>query len=244
MMINMDTLKDHLITELWLPIAVEGGAKFYPRLHKNKKMKLFSLTNDRNFTEIIIFEQQKLIQGVDAVAWVSTPNKRWRLESESVCSVLDGDIYSVSLLDSSCQLSNNFPFDIINFDFSSQDICSESKRIEREIEGLEKAINLQNQKGCVQFILLYTSILESNSIDKSNIIRFSDSIRINEWQGLNLDNFPQAVSDKSMKKAFVEEILRKIGQKYGYSNIKSNNVTLTISTSSDILYSTAGIFMR
>ena len=50
-------------------------------------MRLFSLTNDRNFNEIVRFEENKLTQRENVAVWIDTL-KRIRLETESIDIVL------------------------------------------------------------------------------------------------------------------------------------------------------------
>ena len=243
-MYNIDALKDQLIDSLWFAKARDAGATFYSR-RKNKRMRLLTLTNGINFNEILKLEEGQLIQRADIVAWVvSDFNKRMRLEVESVGCILEGDILTETILDASSELHNHFPRDIINLDFSSQDPNMQNGRIEQEMLCLEKNINIQKQKGGEKFVVIYTTILDSHSINKDEVIRASDALRISEWLGLNLSNYSENISDISQQKAFIEEVLRKICQKYGYPNINLDNSTLAIPGHQEQLYSIAGIIER
>ena len=244
MMVNVDSLKDRLIAELWLPIAIEAGTGFYPRLRKNKKMRLFSLTNDRNFNEIVKFEENKLTQREDVAVWTKDTLKRIRLETESIDIVLGGSLYEQSILGNNCPLHEHFPMDIINLDFTSQDPDLGNGRIEKELESLEKTVNLQNQKQGKNFLLMYTTIIDSNNLNKDGVIHTSDSIRVNGWSGLNINNFSQPLIDENSKKSFIEEVIKEICQKYGYRNSTSNNQVIDIPSCNEKLYSIAGIYVR
>ena len=243
-MFNVDNLKDQLIEGLWFSVVKEAGSAFYSR-RKNKRMKLFTLTNGINFKEILKFEEEKLIQRADIVAWVVTDyNKRMRLEVESLGCILDGDILTEPILDTSSQLQSHFPCDIINLDFSSQGPNIRSGRVECEIECLEKNINLQNRRDGRRFVLIYTSIIDSNSINRDNIVQASNAFQISGWRGLNLTIFPQNISDPNQQKAFIEEAITKICQKYGYSKVRFNNSALAIPGHQEQLYSIGGIIER
>lgn len=244
MMVNVDSLKDRLIAELWLPIAIEAGTGFYPRLRKNKKMRLFSLTNDRNFNEIVKFEENKLTQREDVAVWTKDTLKRIRLETESIDIVLGGSLYEQSIWGNNCPLHEHFPMDIINLDFTSQDPDLGNGRIEKELESLEKTVNLQNQKQGKNFLLMYTTIIDSNNLNKDGVIHTSDSIRVNGWSGLNINNFSQPLIDENSKKSFIEELIKKICQKYGYRNSTSNNLVINIPSCNEKLYSIVGIYVR
>jgi len=243
-MVNVDALKDRLITELWLPIAIEAGTGFYPKLKKNKKMRLFSLTNDRNFNEIAKFEESKLTLREDVAVWAKDSMKRIRLETESIGIVLGGSLYEQSILGNNCPLQEHFPMDIINLDFTSQDPDLGNGRIEKELESLEKTVNLQNQKQGKNFLLMYTTIIDSNNLNKDGVIHTSDSIRVNGRDGLNINNFSQPLIDENSKKSFIEEVIKEICQKYGYRNSTSNNQVIDIPSCNEKLYSIAGIYVR
>ena len=244
MTVNVDALKDRLIAELWLPIAIDAGTGFYPRLRKNKKMRLFSLTNDRNFNEIVKFEENKLTQREDVAVWTKDTLKRIRLETESIDIVLGGSLYEQSILGNNCPLHEHFPMDIINLDFTSQDPDLGNGRIEKELESLEKTVNLQNQKQGKNFLLMYTTIIDSNNLNKDGVIHTSDSIRVNGRDGLNINNFSQPLIDENSKKSFIEEVIKEICQKYGYRNSTSNNQVIDIPSCNEKLYSIAGIYVR
>ena len=244
MMINVDALKDLLITELWLPIAIEAGIGFYPKLRKNKKMRLLSLTNDRNFNEIVRFEENKLTQRENVAVWTKDTLKRIRLETESIDIVLGGSPYEQSILGNNCPLQEHFPRDIINLDFTSQDPDLGNGRIEKELESLEKTVKLQDQKQGKNFLLIYTTIIDSNNLNKGGVIQTSDSIRVNGWSGLNINNFSQPLLDESGKKTFIKEAIKRMCQKYGYKNSRSNNQGIDIPSRNEKLYSIVGIYMR
>lgn len=243
-MVNVDALKDQLISNLWLPAVINAGNSFYPRLRKNKKMKLLSLTNDRNFNEIPRFEENKLTRREDVAVWTRDSLKRIRLETESVGIALGGELFENSILGSNCPLHEHFPRDVLNLDFSSQDPDSQGGRIEKELESLEKVVSLQHQNNGNNFVLIYTTILDSNNLDKDKVIQSSDAVRVQGWAGLNISNFSQPIPDENGKKSFIEEVIKKICQKYGYQHGTFNAQVIAIPSYSEKLYSIAGVFVR
>ena len=206
-------------------------------------MRLLSLTNDRNFNEIVRFEANKLTQRENVAVWTKDTLKRIRLETESIDIVLGGSLYEQSILGNNCPLQEYFPRDIINLDFTSQDPDLGNGRIERELESLEKTVELQDQKQGKNFLLIYTTIIDSNNLNKDGVIQTSDSIRVNGWSGLNINNFSQPL-DESGKKTFIEEAIKRMCQKYGYKNSRSNNQVIDIPSYNEKLYSIVGIYMR
>ncbi|MBA7524865.1 hypothetical protein ES705_17010 [subsurface metagenome] len=244
MMTEVDSIKDQLIDRLWLPIALEGGLIFFPRLRKNKRMKLFTLTNDRNFNEIIKFENNKLTKRKQIVAWARDTFKKIRLETESIGLVLGGSLFEDSILSNSCPLVEHFPRDLINLDFSSQYPELENGRVEREINSLEKTIYLQYQKNGSSFVLLLTTLIDSNDIERDVIVQSSNVIQISGWVGLNIANFSQVISDVNEKSDLIKALTIELCQKYGYINIKSDGAILAIPRSREQLCSVVGIFRK
>ena len=120
-MVSIESIKDELIEELWIPLIKEGAQKFYPKLKKNKKMKLLSLTDDSNFNEIIRMEEEKLNRmAEDNVLWTTNHLKRIRLETEAVGIIFSDAFYGDSIEDTSDGIPTHFPRDILNLDFSFQ----------------------------------------------------------------------------------------------------------------------------
>jgi len=209
--------KNKLINELWLPSTIRGGNFFYPRII-NKKMKFLTLTNDENFEEVIEFTKNKLIVKQSVFAWIYNRIKAWRIDSEGrVFKVFPANKYEESI-SSSHEISQYFPFDIINLDYSSQDPEIENGRLEKEIIGLEKTIKLQKQKRGDKkgFILILSTIINSKEIDRSEIVSNCNELRMGRWGGLSLDGFEPKISDKQDKIKIVESILNQLASKYDF----------------------------
>lgn len=243
-MFNVNAQKNQLTNSFWLSKVKEASDAFYPR-RKIKRMRLFTLTDGINFNEISKFEEERLIQRADVVAWViSDFTKRMRLEVESVGFIVEGDILTEFIIDSQCEFQNYFPVDIINLDFSSQDLQMQNGRIENEIICLEKHINLQCNRGCDKFVIIYTTVLNSHSVNKNEIIRLSDAIQFDGWTGLSIPNFTDHITDLNQQKVFIKETLCKLHQKYGYSNISLDDSSQSISGTSEELFTVVGIIRR
>lgn len=241
-MADLETLRGQIIEELWLPIIREAGREFYGRRRK-KRMKLFTLTDGVIFKELIRLEEEDLIQRGDAVLWVSNMIKAVRAETESRGVVLSGSICDEEVLGTSCHLNSFSPYDILNLDFSSQENILINARIERELEKTEHFINLQNQRHCKEFVVLLTTVINVETLNRDRVKNNSDAICENGWNGLILDRFPQAISDNNQKSNFIEHILQSLSQKYKYKLLKIAN-TIKIIDSSQQLCSIGGIFGR
>lgn len=214
-MSEISDIKTQLLNDLWLPSAKKGGEVLYPRLKKNKKMKLLSLTDDRNFQEIGIFEEEALITRDRVIAWTNSHLRKLRLETElSPAKVFGTTRYEDSVSGSSFALSEYFPFDIINLDFSSQNPDLESGRIEKEILSLERTVKLQRDNNCAGFVLVYTTLLDSHSLNYQNIVTASNALHIPQWSGLDLEDFSSSVTGREEKISCLESVINGICSKY------------------------------
>jgi len=241
-MSEVPTFKDRLINELWLPNVKRGGDIFYPRLKKNKKMKLLTLTSDGNFQEIVKFEENNLTKKEYVVVWTHSHIKKLRLETDlSPAKVFGATRYENSAPSSSFAISKLFSFDIINLDFSSQEPVFEGGRIEKEIQSLEKTIRLQREHERTDFILIYTTLLNSNNLSYATIVDESNNISASEWWGLSSEDFSSDISDQNEKMSCIECVLNKICLKYKYqAKIEKKYFSLEEETQK-CLYSIAGL---
>lgn len=217
---SVNSVKDQLLEELWIAFVRRSGSLFYPRLRK-KRMKIFTLTSDTNFLEIPKFVESKLTNKKNILAWNYSHIKVWRLETEPQISpaiVLGATRFEDSILSNNHPLINYFPFDVLNLDFSSQEPGSHEGRMEKEIQSLERTIEIQKRVG-VQlggFALIYTTLLNSREINCHTIIQRSDDMRFQRWPGLNLNDQPVRTSNQVEKMRIVEKILCQLTSKYGF----------------------------
>ena len=230
--------KDRLINELWLPNVKRGGDIFYPK-KKNKKMKLLTLTN-KNFQEIIKLEKNNITTKESITAWTYGYIKKLRLETELPVAIFGPTRYEDSISSSSFSLSNHFPFDIINLDFSSQDPDFEIGRVEKEIQSLEKTIRIQKQRGKNRFILIYTTLLNSNYLSYKTIVNESNNIFVSEWLGLSSEDFSSRISDQKEKMKCIETVLTEICLKYKYQ-AKIEMKYFSLEENRKYLYSIVGL---
>lgn len=241
-MADIDALRGQLIEELWLPVIKEAGNHFY-KLRKNKRMKLLTLTDGVLFSELIRLEGEGLIRKGDAILWVSNMIKAVRAETESRGIVLSGAIYDEDVLGASCSVRPLFPCDILNLDFSSQDYNVNNQRIEREIEKTEQFLCLQNQKSCIGFVLLHTTIVNTQGLNRDIVKNNSDAMHENGWGGLVIGSFPQLVTDNNQKPDFMKHVFQSLCQKYRYRVLKITHTAKIIDNNQQLI-SIAGIFVR
>lgn len=242
-MSNGIRLKDEIVRELWLPKAREARSILYPKRKKHARMRMLTLSDGINMNEIFKLEEENMILREESIAWVSSMIKRSRVEAENVGLVIDGPVYDPSFLEPSCPLTGHFPFDILNLDFGSQDTDVTQERIEKEIEKLEKAVGLQKQNDKDKFLVIFTVRMDSSSLDVGRVARRSDAIRVNGWEGLRLDEYPEQIVDPGEKTDFIQAVIGSIIRKYGY-RCRNGLGTLSCSDSSLALLSVAGVLVR
>ncbi len=237
---DLNQIKTQLVRDLWSPRIKIGRDTFHPRFKKNKKMKVLTLTTDTNFEEINTFVNEKHTQRKAITAWTYSHIKKFRLETDIAPSTVFGaSRYEDSISSASFLLTDCFPFDVINLDFSSQDPPFDDGRVEKEIISLEKTIKLQKNRNNDNFVLIYTTILNSNNLNLTVLCSASDTIQVSGWQGLTIDGFPSNISDNNQKINCIEIILGKMAQKYNYHcNFNKMNMSLN---GEKIVFSIAGL---
>jgi hypothetical protein len=240
---NGSRLKDEMIEKLWLPKAKEAGSAIYPRRKKHARMRMLTLSDGLDLGEVFKLEEANLVTREDSVAWVSSMNKRWRVESENIGLVIDGHVYDPSFLRSSCPLVSRFPFDILNLDFGSQDTDTNEGRTESEIMSFEKFIDLQKRTGKSSFLVIFTVLINSCGLDCARVVAESNGMRVNGWGGIKSGEYPQRIEEQSEKTDFIQAIANSVIRKYGYS-CSNGLVPLLSSDSNRILFSVAGVLVR
>lgn len=244
-MSEMDSIKSRLLGELWLPMAIKGGNIFYPRKKKNKDMKVLTLTSDTNFKEIYLFLDENLAQRGDIVVWNNEYLKMIRLETELGDSSVLGTLrYENSIRNQNFSLKQYFPFDIINLDFSSQKPISEDGRIEKEVISIEETIKFQKTTE-TNFIMIYTTILDNNTLDLNKICDESDKRMLRRWPGLTIDEelLEGPINDSSKKIEGLGCVLSQICRKYNYSFESAEKVCINCNDG-NVVYSITAILRR
>ncbi len=237
-------IKDKLIDELWFPFAKEGGDVFYRKRKKHKKMSFFTLTNDLNHREITDFIGKGLTEKDKIIAWTHSFQKMLRLETFTGCDVKGGSRFEDLNSSVSLPLTESFPFDIVNLDFSSQDPYSELGRVEKEIKVTEAAIRLQiskqtNEKG---FILLFTTLIDEFSVSKELVL--SNSLPVAGWAGLQLAEFQSPIVNLDDKIGLIERVLKQVISKYKCSTEKVDKRKCPLFDSTKVVASISGIVKK
>jgi len=221
-----DEIKSSLIEQLWIPTCVKGGMVLSKK-KKRKELTVLTLTSRSNCDEVRRFIEEGLTERELTYVWTGSYYERVWLETEL------GDVHFIgperledAVHNFNGSLNNAYPFHIINLDFSSQNPVLEEGRIEQELESLETIIYNQSRKN-VDFILIYTTILDGHHIDVTNICDASEQQMLLGWPGITLDErFLQGpVCDLEDKVEVIEAIIIEMANKYNY---KIELKTLTV----------------
>ena len=242
---GIDSVKDNLIGQLWCPVVARAGPIFFPR-RRNRKMKVLTLTNDRNFREIAAFKDNKLTRNEDIIVWTHSHIKKVRLETEVPQAQILGLARYEDSFGSSCSLWNDFPFDVLNLDFASQDIFSENGRIEKEIESLETTLKRQYEAAseAKRAVLIYTTMVNGQDINAASIINKSNSLIVAGQPFSIPQNVGTGGGSKQEKIDFIENIIKVLCSKYGYANCMFERMQCPVAGSQDIVYSIATIIQQ
>jgi hypothetical protein len=182
---------------------------------------MLSLTSDENFVEIPAFVDAKLTLR-DTVFLLTYSNfRRMRLESEGF-EVLTTARYEDIISSTSNELTESFPFEILNLDFLSQDPTAHDGRVEREIESIEITFKLENerQSGALRgFILIYTTLIDEKTIDLRGLVTKLNSHSVDGWSGMNPSHYPNAATTLDQKLSSLEKLVKDMAAKYGYTVI-------------------------
>ena len=213
------TIKTQLIDVLWLPKVDDFANREYPRRRRNKDLRLLTLTNDKNYDEIIRMEESNITKREKTVAWTNSHIVGWRLDTILGRATVARDArFETCAGDNFLPIHSHFPFDILNIDFSSQNIESSPGRLEREIDCLEKTISIQKQKDIEKFVLLYTTVLNGCSVSYSHIVTTSNSVIMFGWEGLKIDEFSPELNDHDEMGQCIESVISKLTLKYAYQS--------------------------
>lgn len=245
-MSQISSTKNKLVNDLWIPAASKGASIFHSKFRKNKRMKVLTLTSDDDFQEVTKIIRSGLSEKRLVTGWNYDYFKIIRLDSEGKMGrVLGATRYEDSIGSPEHPIVDLFPFDVINLDFSSQDPERERGRVEKEILGVEETMKLQKAKGANQigFVLLYTTSLNSKSINLHSLVQESDDIRVSGWQGIRLNGFSSAITVTQRKVSLIEDFIRELCRKYQYK-IEIEKAIHNIPSEGFDIYSIACLIQR
>jgi hypothetical protein len=226
---SIASYKTQLIERLWMPSLVKFSETIKPRI-KRKQFRALSLTAAADeVPEIQMFLQSGLVfKKRDICLWTYTHIKKLRLEV-SGARVLVSARYENTMIQNSSAVSNEFPFEILNLDFVSQDPLIGDGRLEAELESIEATFRLQSanpQNRRCGFSVAYTTLLDEHPINASSLIQKLNSYHADGWPGIPLKSFNPVAVTKEEKIELIQRILVTLASKYGYRQLGFSALTL------------------
>lgn len=209
-------IKKILLRELWLPVVIQAGEFLYPR-RNNKNLKVLTLTHSSNCLETVEFIKNKLTKKEMIFGWAKGSFEKIRLDLEKIGTVIGPYNFEDSIISNCDHIKDKFPFDLINLDFVSQSPEFEDGRIEKEIFCLEHSLKLQYDKRKGKFALLYTSIINSSTLNLDEIKNNSDTIVISLLGQIDLSGLPNHTNDQNQKIECLKNIIKQICSKYDFN---------------------------
>ena len=210
------TVKDQLISELWLPSSKILGEAKAPRLKKNKNFKFFTLTTGLDYNDIICLIKSNISKFDKITAWTSSSNNKIRVETSLKVKVYNQENYEDADLNSH-DIRNLFPFDIINLDYVSQGNWDSSDKLRKVVCNCQETIKLQKAKNSDMFLLILTIPLEDEPIQKDVFL----DLMHGGSSFTSYFDFPDTIVDKNNKASFLEEILTQLFLKNMYVIFKT-----------------------
>ncbi len=215
---EINQAKDELIDALWLPAARRVADVLRHPLTKNKELNVFTLTNARNCREITRFAEDGLTDKELVIAWNSNHIVAMRIETD----IAPKEVITYFRYEDRCcnsaehPLAEHAPLDVLNMDFSSQGHDYEA-RVEKELESIERTIQLQGCASAGAFLIVYTTILaDTIGVNPQQINARSDETVVRGWAGLQLDSANPASAEE--KADCLRDAIVGISRKHGYGS--------------------------
>jgi hypothetical protein len=209
-------VKQRILEELWLPRAIALGNNCYPRLKKNKKMRILTLTDESSCLEIEAFKRHNLTTNENIFGWTGSFSKRARLETFVPIKLVGSGRFEDCISADDETFASLFPFDVLNIDFASQNSEGYVGRIEREVAALELVLKMEKERtpDNKKFVLFFTTKLNSHPVNFLNIKMVSDSIRVTGWLGIDMQSLPENATTDEERIAVVDRAIQQLRQKY------------------------------
>lgn len=211
---QISEIKSLFISELWLPVSLDLGKMKAPRIRKNKDFRFFTLTTGFDYSEIEKFVKSNISKYDKTIAWTNNSTKKYRIETGVRVKVFNQAKYEDINLEHH-QVSNFFPFDILNLDFLSQDDWNSPSKLLKVIKSYGDTVKCQDAKDSSSFLIILTVPIDDSPILKEqfNILR--------DFPGVitKCSSFPDSIQNSDEKISFLEALLITIVSESGFEII-------------------------
>lgn len=219
-MTYLETLKDRLIKDLWVPGVMEASNFLQPRYRKNKHLTILTLTSSVNCREIEWLVEQNLTTFKEITAWTYSHHQMLALNAEGPIKVIGGRRFEDSLFRQNYNdLSDPLCYHVVNLDFVSQNPINSTRPrcLIRELITIENII--REFRGCRDLrglVVLYTTRLTEEKIDIEELKNESDNLHKTGWRGLKLNQIPERNTKKGLdyNLSCIRLMLKELVKKY------------------------------
>ena len=217
---QISEIKSLFMSELWLPLSFHFGKLKAPRIRKYKDFRFFTLTTGFDYSEIEKFVKSNISKYDNTIAWTNNSTKKYRIETGVRVKVFNQAKYEDINLEHH-QISNFFPFDIINLDFLSQDDWNSPNKLVKVIKSYGDTVKCQDAKRSSSFLIILTV-----PIDDSPILREQFNI-LRDFPGVitKCSSFPVSIQDTDEKISFLEALLISMVSDSGFEVIDCKTKT-------------------
>lgn len=170
---DFSLIKTDLVSTMWKKHIIKVG-NYIAKRRKHKLLNTLTLTHSVNTSEIKQLKDDKISKKDDIVMWNCHLQVRMRLESEG--PIARGGAKFEHAIGIDPTLKDNFDFDIINLDYTSQNPEKIDGRLEDELLSLEHVII--NRRKCLggkkYSLILFTTMINTCNVLTGTIISASN----------------------------------------------------------------------
>lgn len=172
---DFSLIKTDLVSTMWKKHIIKVG-NYIAKRRKHKLLNTLTLTHSVNTSEIKQLKDDKISKKDDIVMWNCHLQVRMRLESEG--PIARGGAKFEHAIGIDPTLKENFNFDIVNLDYTSQNPRKINGRLEDELLSLEHVII--NRRKCLNgkkySLILFTTMINRCDVITNAIISASNEL--------------------------------------------------------------------
>jgi len=248
-MTYLETLKDRLIKDLWVPSVKAASDFLQPRLRKNKHLTILTLTSSVNCREIQWLVERNLTTFEEITAWTYSHHQILALNAEAPIHVIGGRRFEDSLFKQNYNdLSDPLCYHVVNLDFVSQNPIDSTRPtcLIRELITIENIIRkFRDCHDLRGLVVLYTTCLTREKIDIGTLKKESDNLQKTGWRGLKLNQIPKRDTKKGLdyNLSCIRSMLKELVKKYELDTASADYLEL-FQNQKTIIYSKSIFFKK
>lgn len=235
---DFSLIKTDLASSMWKEHIIKVG-DYIAKRRKHKLLTTLTLTHSVNTSEIKQLKDDKISKKRDIVMWNCSLQVRARLESEGPISRGGAKFEHAIIMDRT--LKDNFNFDIINLDYTSQNPGKVDGRLEDELISLEHVIiNLRKYLDGKKFsLILFTTMINKCNVLTNTIISASNELNPRS-KPLSFSRNSNPIVNPNEKIDIISEYYNHLHEIYGIEFVSWEGKKIEINNST-FVYSVASI---